>query len=143
MKEKVSSRMFHLLWKMISKTKQGRTYFKYSWKEKDWSQLFYFKFFLSKQNVDEHNMSVHKEKKSCPQIFFFSNEKLSTKKGGRTYYFGSWRKKYTDCYKTKIWLKNVLTLVYTSGVAQTKNGQNFKSWSCQTNAVEYWAASNF
>ena len=82
------------------------------------------------------------KKKKAAHKSFFPTKNCRQKKDGRTYYFGSWRKKYTDCYKTKIWLKNVLTLVYNSGVAQTKNGQNFKSWLCQTNTVEYWAASN-
>ena len=141
MKDKVSSQMFHLLWKMISKINKEEHISNIHEKKKIGHNCFISNCFY--QNKTWMNIICQFiKKKKLPTNLFFSNEKLSTKKSGRIYYFGSWRKKYTDCYKTKIWLKNVLTLVYTSGVAQTKNGQNFKSWSCQTNTVEYWAASN-
>ena len=68
------------------------------------------------------------KKKSYPQIFFFQRKLIDNKKvEEHIISVHDEKSKYTDCYKTIIRLKNVLTLVYTSGAAQTKNGQNFKS----------------
>ena len=66
-------------------------------KKKVFPHIFYFQQKNSHKNVEEHIIHVHEEI-HC-----------------------------SDFYKTITRLKNVLTLVYTSGVAQTKNGQNFKS----------------
>ena len=118
-----ASRNFH-------QNKAWKSIWQSSWKEKTCSQMhnLQWEILVETKNIICQFMM----KKVCSHIFYFQQKIV----------INNMEECISDFYKTVIWLKNVLTLVYTSGVAQTKNGQNFKSWSCQTNTVEYWAASN-
>ena len=80
--------MFYLQQEIFIKTKRGRAYDKVHEKKKLAHKcIICNEKFLSKQSVEEHNMSVHEEK-SLPTHLLFP-KKNSHKKRGRTYYLGS------------------------------------------------------